>query len=143
MGTSLCPDSGAASPHHTPQLHGQGGNKCGGGLGDRENHPMHMRVVWGCGRWLDPEPLFGQKRNGGKGLLPIKAKAAAARVRLPAGDTLGDSGEFTAAGLCFQQVKQGQRYSQFSALYIETSALQKKQCLTQYSMPILLVIISF
>ena len=68
---------------------------------------MHTRAVWGCVRRPDPEHLFVQGRNGGKGkgLLCTKAKAAATQVRLPAGDTLGDSVEFTAAGLCFHQVK--------------------------------------
>lgn len=68
---------------------------------------MHMRMVWGCVRWPDPEHLFTQGRNGrkAKGLLCTKAKAAATQVRLPAGHTLGDSREFTATGLHFQQVK--------------------------------------
>lgn len=50
---------------------------------------MHMRVVWGCGRQLDPEPLCAGVNGGkGKGLLCTKAKAGATQARLPAGDTL-------------------------------------------------------
>lgn len=69
--------------------------------------PVHTRVVWGCGKQLEPEPLFVLGRNGGKGkgLLCTKARAAATQVQLPAGDTLGDSGEFIAAGLHFRRVK--------------------------------------
>lgn len=54
-----------------------------------------------------PGPSFVPWRNSrkGKGLLCTKAKAAETQVQLPAGDTLGDSGEFIAAGLHFRRVK--------------------------------------
>lgn len=68
---------------------------------------MHMAVVRGCDRHTDLGNVFlpGMNSGKGQGLLRTEGKAAASSVQLPAGDTLGDSGEFTAAALCFQQVK--------------------------------------
>lgn len=111
IGTSLCP-----STTHPSSAGRQGGNAGADWVRSDASMvlpsrtasvPVHTRVVWGCGKQPEPEPLFVPGRNGGKGkgLLCTKARAAATQVQLPAGDTLGDSGEFIAAGLHFRRVK--------------------------------------
>lgn len=96
MGTRLCPAPGQ-HPRGTSQPHRQ----AAGMHRHTGSWAEHMAVPRGCARHTDLGNFFLQGMNSGKGqgLLCTGGKAAATSVQLPAGDTLGDSGEFPTAAL--------------------------------------------